>query len=952
MSNFARAVSDKDGMHVRAQAPEPADSHRQRSARVDVSFRAALRPAATARPDVISGHHPRALQRMTGTSDVAALLEQDNQPPVHEKIIGSSGGIPLEPEVGTEMRARLGHDFSHVRIHHDDRAHAAATAMGALAYTVGSDIVFQRGGYNPATAEGKLILAHELTHVIQQSQGPVDGAEVAGGHRISSPGDRFERAAAANADRAVRVPVAPDPSGLRGNQRGMDELGGRAVPSRCSRPTVGVLQRQVGKMPRDTKHPENFPTYEGWLSTFAALPTFTSDTSKEQGFKVLGEKAATPGDGPPAPIGTLPGDKFIDHPTDAWVKANLPEELRQTAYRLPADCADIAVILRHVWLFSHHRSEQYGGFTVGYRAGESDRARSERVHKDIAGIDTPQVPSMVSPYSDATGRPLRSIVALAPLLHPGDILLWAHHAGPPDAPADPTRPRSGGHTQTIVSIARTGRTITEIKTVQGNQPLPKETGESLRHTPGRRIEVRKLDNLTDIRVPGKKGEASEQVWSYGDGHTTLVVAGPPKSGERPAAKKEHGEPVRHLADWLPAIAAAPRDRLEGVFEASMREALASLEGGHPAAEVEGEARSLGHAARVRLDNLDAQLAKAHQPPSTATREGIRATLGVLRAGQGSTAAPVVAKVFTAVSAAFEATVPEPGWSALKAGDLNAGERMVDHARRIPLEGLPGPAQAIVVLPAQITGGPQPVDVLLHFHGRNVGYKAGRDISVDEVESQLEGTKRRMLAVLPQGTADAEFGQFDANTYLAAVFAALDSVKIWSPTPPRGSVVLTGHSGGGKVAADLMISGSTRGATELALFDGINGPIELAAIETWVLAQLDGAAAKLGGQMKGVPAKEDKILSTVARLRAYHSGPATARPTRHTGDYPGLHATLKATIASWFDSHGANLSPHAARELSARFTVIATGESHHDRMVGGQSKPGSRTGALQDALTNQ
>jgi hypothetical protein len=938
-------------MHVRAHEAETADSHRQRSAQADNSCRCALRPAVTVRPGVNTGHLPRALQRMTGGSGVAVLPQQDNQPPVHEKVIGSSGGRPLEAEVGAEMRARLGHDFSHVRVHHDDRAHAAATAMGALAYTVGSDIVFQRSGYNPATAEGRLILAHELTHVIQQSQGPVDGAEMAGGHRISSPGDRFERAAEANAERAIRMPIALDPRGLRGGQHGTDGLGERAVPSCRSQPNVGVLQRQADKVPRDAKHPENFPTYEGWLGTFAALPHFTSDAPKEQGFQVLGKEAATPGDKPPAPIGPRPGDKFIDHPTDAWVQANLPEELRQTAYRLPADCADIAVILRHVWLFSHHRSEQYGGFTVGYRAGESDRARSERVGTDIAGIDTPQVPSMVSPYSDAAGRPLRSIVALAPLLHPGDILLWAHHAGPRDAPPDPTRPRSGGHTQTIVRIARTGRTITEIETVQGNQPLPKETGEALRHTPGRRIEVRKLDNLTDIQVPGKKGSASEQVWSYGDGHTTLVVAGPPKSGDRPAAKKERGEPMRHLADWIPTIASAPRDRLEGVFEASMREALASLEGGRPAAEVEGEARSLAHTARARVDNLDAQLAKKHQPPNTTTREGIRATLGVLRTGQGSTATPTVAKVFTAVSAAFESTVPEPGWSAVKAGDINAGERVVDHMRRIPLEGLPGPALAIIVLPAQITGGPQPVDVLLHFHGRNVGYKTGRDISVDEVESQLQGSKRRMLAVLPQGTGDADFGQFDANAYLAAVFAALDSMKIWSPTPPRGSVVLTGHSGGGKAAADLMIGGSTRAATQLALFDGINGPAELEAIETWTLAQLNSAAAKLGGTVKGVTAKEDKILTTVAGLRAYHSGPADARPTRKKVDYPGLHATLKATIASWFDKHGADLSPHAASALRARFTVIATGEPHHDRMVGGQSKPGSRSGALEDALTN-
>ncbi len=52
-------------------------------------------------------------------------------------------------------------------------------------------------------------------------------------------------------------------------------------------------------------------------------------------------------------------DHFIDHPTDKWVRANLPDELRETAYRLPTDCADIVVILRHVWLFTHKWTERF-----------------------------------------------------------------------------------------------------------------------------------------------------------------------------------------------------------------------------------------------------------------------------------------------------------------------------------------------------------------------------------------------------------------------------------------------------------------------------------------------------------------------------------------------------------------------------------------------------------------
>jgi hypothetical protein len=92
------------------------------------------------------------------------------------------------------------------------RAHESAVAVNAHAYTVGSDVVFQRDRYDPGSAEGRLTLAHELTHVVQQRSGPVEGAPAAGGIRVSDPGDRFEREAAAAAERAMSAPEpAPGP---------------------------------------------------------------------------------------------------------------------------------------------------------------------------------------------------------------------------------------------------------------------------------------------------------------------------------------------------------------------------------------------------------------------------------------------------------------------------------------------------------------------------------------------------------------------------------------------------------------------------------------------------------------------------------------------------------------------------------------------------------------------
>ena len=68
-------------------------------------------------------------------------------------------------------------------------------------------MVFQRDKYDPASTEGRTTLAHELTHVVQQRSGPVDGSSAPGGIKVSDPSDRFEREAAANADRVMATPA-------------------------------------------------------------------------------------------------------------------------------------------------------------------------------------------------------------------------------------------------------------------------------------------------------------------------------------------------------------------------------------------------------------------------------------------------------------------------------------------------------------------------------------------------------------------------------------------------------------------------------------------------------------------------------------------------------------------------------------------------------------------------
>ena len=166
------------------------------------------RAAAEGRTDVLGPAGLLDLQRTVGNAGTTALLEDDRSP-VHD-VVNSGGGAPLPADTRTDMEARFGHDFGDVRVHTDAAAHESAKSVNAQAYTVGPSIVFQRDTYDPTSASGRHMLAHELTHVVQQRSGPVEGTDAGNGVKVSDPNDRFEREAVANADRLVSgsAPVA------------------------------------------------------------------------------------------------------------------------------------------------------------------------------------------------------------------------------------------------------------------------------------------------------------------------------------------------------------------------------------------------------------------------------------------------------------------------------------------------------------------------------------------------------------------------------------------------------------------------------------------------------------------------------------------------------------------------------------------------------------------------
>ena len=123
-------------------------------------------------------------------------------PPIVGETLHSSGQT-LDPETRAFFESHFAYDFRDVRIHTDTRAAQSARAVNALAYTVGSHVAFAPGRFSPRTPGGQQLLAHELTHVVQQRSNSASEAS-----HISSPGEPAEREAAL-AERAIHFGEAP-----------------------------------------------------------------------------------------------------------------------------------------------------------------------------------------------------------------------------------------------------------------------------------------------------------------------------------------------------------------------------------------------------------------------------------------------------------------------------------------------------------------------------------------------------------------------------------------------------------------------------------------------------------------------------------------------------------------------------------------------------------------------
>ncbi|MFJ8827461.1 DUF4157 domain-containing protein [Streptomyces sp. NPDC102467] len=209
------------------------------------------------------------LQRTVGNAAVARMLAERarhsasegaaepghpvvQRSTVHEVL--RSPGRPLDRPLRQEMEARLGSDFSDVRLHTDSTARDSAAEIGAVAYTSGHHIVA-----NAPRLDGHT-LAHELTHVIQQRRGSVAGTDNGAGLSVSHPDDRFERAAEAN---ATRVMAASRPAAQGLPDAGTHEGYVHPVTPAVQRRTATPLADQLGTAEVANDVSKEIATYDG-----------------------------------------------------------------------------------------------------------------------------------------------------------------------------------------------------------------------------------------------------------------------------------------------------------------------------------------------------------------------------------------------------------------------------------------------------------------------------------------------------------------------------------------------------------------------------------------------------------------------------------------------------------------------------------------------------------------
>ncbi len=187
MSGECEACSKENRLDLQTKLNlnEPGDIYEQEADRI-------ADQAMATPPGVGLSGAPPSIQRLSGQP----AGQVDAVPASVDQALASPG-MPLESTLRQDMEQRFGHDFSRVRVHSGSAAEQSAQDVNAHAYTMGHHIVFDSGRFAPKTQEGRRLIAHELTHVVQQGAAVLTPVALAQGRidrqNVVRPGLEAER---------------------------------------------------------------------------------------------------------------------------------------------------------------------------------------------------------------------------------------------------------------------------------------------------------------------------------------------------------------------------------------------------------------------------------------------------------------------------------------------------------------------------------------------------------------------------------------------------------------------------------------------------------------------------------------------------------------------------------------------------------------------------------------
>ncbi len=195
-------------------------------------------------------------------------VEERFAAPASVEQVLATPGTPLDAGLCTEMGQRFGHDFARVRVHAGDAAARSAQDVNALGYTVGHHVVFGAQMYQPATTEGRRLIAHELAHVVQQSSSDASaGAPVQPVVQRVIPDNTNRRHLTASEVQEIQLVFgsALKPENVTISEGGVMTLGGyaRTVPNHIYFPSGSI---RMPLMIHELTHVWQYQRGEGWGS--------------------------------------------------------------------------------------------------------------------------------------------------------------------------------------------------------------------------------------------------------------------------------------------------------------------------------------------------------------------------------------------------------------------------------------------------------------------------------------------------------------------------------------------------------------------------------------------------------------------------------------------------------------------------------------------------------------